>query len=153
MLGTSKASLGKENKLGKDTLPVELWASGQIEATPYGTFERMMNNNKKKHGNAAGNDMNFTTEPRMNATMESHIMFDHYQYPTGKAAILAEMPRGKRVHQSTVYSDPGQAWRVLPKEVEANLATIKRPDNYSWLANHGKVSIQASSNPDSIGKD
>jgi hypothetical protein len=67
----------------RDTLDVSLWAAGQIEATPYGTFSKMM-----------GSDVN---KPRVNSTSVSKIQFDHFNFPRGKAAMDAEMPKGKRI--------------------------------------------------------
>jgi hypothetical protein len=67
----------------RDTLDVSLWAAGQIEATPYGTFSKMM-----------GSEVNKT---RINSTSVSKIQFDHFNFPRGKAAMDAEMPKGKRI--------------------------------------------------------
>ena len=79
---------GKKGKVGggKDTLPVEMWASGKIEATPHGRFGKMMA--------AAGKEQN--------KFQRSNVVFDDYQYPTGKAAIDREMPVGKRPGGTTV---------------------------------------------------
>ena len=77
MLGTENKIQGlKSQKLCKETLPVELWASGKIEATPYGTYARMMKNKKASEGSPI--------EKKKSLTMQSHIMFDHFNYPTGK---------------------------------------------------------------------
>eukprot|EP01038_Epipyxis_sp_PR26KG_P012195 gene12195-16338_t len=124
MLGASTGiNLRKQNILGKETLNVELWASGKIEATPYGTFARMMKYNKGEEN-----------KPKVvSATMKSSIVFDHFTFPTGKEAILSELPKGKRIHPTTIYSDPGRIFgAALPKEAEAEIAAIKPPENYSW---------------------
>jgi hypothetical protein len=71
----------KSRKIGgKDTLPTEMWASGKIEATPHGRFGKMMA--------AAGKEQN--------KFQKSKVVFDDYDFPTGKAAIDREMPLGKR---------------------------------------------------------
>lgn len=73
-----------KQKIGKETLNVELWASGQIEATPYGVAAKMMNaSNSKQNPNKA-------------ITMKSSVKFDHFEYPKGKEHLDLEMPRGKR---------------------------------------------------------
>lgn len=86
MLGDDRAS--SKVKLGKETLAVELWASGKIEATPYGTFARMMNKQKGSDGNGSS---------VKSATMKSTLKFDHFNYPKDKASMDKEMPRGKRI--------------------------------------------------------
>jgi len=81
MLQVDAQNLAAKPKLCKDTLPVELWASGQIEATPYGCFSKMMSGEHKGDGNP---------------TQRSSVKFDHFDFPSGKAALDVEMPRGKR---------------------------------------------------------
>ena len=93
MLGIKKT----KQKLGKDTLPVELWQSGKIEATPYGSFAKMM-------GSTGGN------KDKKNQTMQSKVPFDHFNFPKGKEAIDKEMPRGKRIHPKTIYANPENAF-------------------------------------------
>ena len=112
----------KKQTLGKDTLAVELWASGQIEATPYGTFERMMNK-ANKHGAVD------PTKQAKSATLKSHIDFDHFNFPKGKEAIDKEMPRGKRIHPEAVYSDPGRIFGSLPPEAIKEIKSIRPPEN------------------------
>lgn len=77
-----------KQKLGKDTLNVELWATGKIEATPYGVAMKMM---------AA------TAEPgsQKSKTMQSNVVFDHFQYPKDNESAQKEMPRGKRTMVSS----------------------------------------------------
>mmetsp|Transcript_11596 Transcript_11596/g.17620 ORF Transcript_11596/g.17620 Transcript_11596/m.17620 type:complete len:328 (-) Transcript_11596:118-1101(-) len=69
-------------RTGKDTLPVEMWASGKIEATPHGRFGKMM---------ACAE-----SSAKKNRAQRSNVVFDHYDFPVGKDAIDKEMPVGKR---------------------------------------------------------
>lgn len=108
-----------KQRLGKETLPVEQWATGKIEATPYGTFAKMMSGGG---GGAA----------RETATTRSSVVFDHFSYPRGRAAIDAEMPRGKRVHPQPIYADPSRALGVLSPSVEKEVAAIRAPESHSW---------------------
>jgi hypothetical protein len=104
--------------LGKQTLDVQLWASGQIEATPYGTFAKMMN----KPRNVGENGVK-------SATLRSNVAFDHFNFPRGKGALEKEMPRGKWIYPEVNYSDPGRIFRVLPPDVEREIASIHPPEN------------------------
>jgi hypothetical protein len=97
---------------------VELWASGKIEGTPYGSFAKMMNN--KRDG-----------ESKRSATMHSNIAFDHFSYPTGKEVTELEMPRGKRIVPVTIYADPSRA--AVPEFVQKQLMSIKPPDNRTTI--------------------
>lgn len=124
MLDDAPKKSKTKQAIGKDTLAVELWASGQIEATPYGTFERMMNKQNKNGG--GGGDPNQQTK---SATLKSHIAFDHFNFPKGKDAIDAEMPRGKRIHPEAVYSDPGRVFGSLSQEAVKEIRSIKPPEN------------------------
>jgi hypothetical protein len=76
-----------ENTGGKYTLPTEMWAAGKIEATPHGRFGKMMAsaNNEEKRKRA----------PR------SKVVFDEYEFPTGKGITDTEMPRGKKAQVAT----------------------------------------------------
>jgi hypothetical protein len=111
-----------KTKLGKDTLPVELWASGQIEATPYGMFAKMMDD--------SGSD-----RTKANTTSRSNVTFNDFDYATGREVIDAEMPRGKRIYPRTIYADPARVFGNIPADVEKELATIKPPVNTSYLTN------------------
>lgn len=111
------STVRNKEPLGKDTLNVELWASGKIEATPYGSFAKMMSS-EQNHDNSS-----------RSATMKSSIHFNHFEYPKGKAAIDEEMPKGKRVYPTIIYSDPGRIFGHLPPEVEREIAAIKPPEN------------------------
>jgi hypothetical protein len=95
MLGPGAASsLSSSAKWGRDSLPVDQWASGKIEATPHGSFAKMMAVNPNK----------------TNPTSKSNVVFDHFSFPVGKAAIDAEMPLGKRTEPITTYADPSKIY-------------------------------------------
>lgn len=127
MLGSASGSRKKE-PLGKDTLNVELWASGQIEATPYGIFSKMMN--KPRTGGFQDDALSSSNK---SATLKSHIVFDHFDFPKGKDAIEPEMPRGKRIYPEVVYTDPSRIFGNLPPHVEQEVAAIRPPENRrSW---------------------
>ena len=129
--GGCKKGSKKVQQLCKETLDVELWAAGQIEATPYGTFSRIMNKNKNKAG---GTGAAAEIESKKSATMASHIVFDHFSYPTGKASIDKEMPRGKRIHPILIYADPKKVYhKDVPVAFQEELAQIKPPDGHSYL--------------------
>lgn len=105
----SFAGAKPKNKLCKETLDVQLWAAGQIEATPYGTFSRIMGKDKSKSGKLSGAGTAGPTggaEKAKSATMRSSVVFDHFNYPTSKASIDSEMPRGKRIQPILIYADP-----------------------------------------------
>lgn len=82
----------KKTKLGRDSLNVELWASGQIEATPYGRFNKMMG-----IADGEGSESGRSTQKAVSSTMRSAVNFDHFNYPKDKASLDAEMPKGKRI--------------------------------------------------------
>ncbi|KAJ1401295.1 hypothetical protein B484DRAFT_338977 [Ochromonadaceae sp. CCMP2298] len=115
-------------RLCKETLSVELWATGKIEATPYGTFERMMN---KKGGSGSGE----AVVSKRNSTQRSSVIMDHFDYPRSKESIDREMPRGKRIQPILIYADPGKVFHQgVPKDFGEDLARIKPAENYSYLA-------------------
>lgn len=131
MLGPGAEGFKQKNKLCKETLDVQLWAAGQIEATPYGTFSRIMNKNKGKTGDGAGNGI----EKAKSATMRSHVVFDHFDYPRSKAAMDKEMPRGKRIQPILIYADPKKVFNSsVPRAFEEELAQIKPPEAHSYLS-------------------
>jgi len=117
--GSRKSTKKAAAALGKDTLDVQQWASGKIEATPYGTFAKMMSSS----GHTSGE------ESQKSLTMQSHIFLDHFDYPKGRDAIDSEMPKGKRVFPTTVYSDPSRVFGHLPPAVEQEIAKIRPPEN------------------------
>ena len=80
MLDVDRLTL-KKPTFGKYTLPTELWASGKIESTPYG-LERVRNVSVAAASYASRH--------------KSKVTFDHFDFPRGKSALDAEMPRGKR---------------------------------------------------------
>jgi len=118
--GPNSSKDRKGQKLCKETLNVELWASGQIEATPYGTFAKMMSGSGGATQRPSG---------------KSSIVFDHFNYPQAdKAAIDREMPRGKRIHPVTIYADPKMVYNDrVPPSFDAELSEIKPPDGTSYL--------------------
>lgn len=79
-------------KLGKETLNVELWATGKIESTPYGISKKMM-------------ESTAAPCPLKSKTMQSNVKFDHFDYPKGNDAVRSEMPRGKRTQLFGSASD------------------------------------------------
>lgn len=95
----------KKTQLGRDSLNVELWASGQIEATPYGRFNKMMgiaDGEAKESGRSNG-----SAQKSVSGTMRSSVKFDHFNYPKDKASLDAEMPKGKRIIEP--FRDPSEA--------------------------------------------
>ena len=120
--GTSlnKTAHGSKAKC-KDMLPVEQWASGKIEGTPYGSFAKLMTETKE-----AG-------EKKLNGTQKSSVIFDHYNYPKDKASVELEMPRGKRIHPQTMYANPSRVFNQLPVDVQLEIASIGPPENKGWL--------------------
>jgi hypothetical protein len=108
----------KKHVWGKDTLNVELWAAGKIEATPYGAFSKMMSNKRTDN------------EPEIksvNESMKSKVVFDHFAYPSGKAALDPEMPKGKRVFPTTVYANPRKVFGSIDDAARKDLAAIHPP--------------------------
>ena len=74
MLLVDSHSLTNKPKLCKETLDTILWASGQIEATPYGCFSKMMSNDAPKGDG--------------NPTQRSSVKFDHFDYPKGESESI-----------------------------------------------------------------
>ena len=91
----------KKEALGRDSLNVELWAAGQIEATPYGRFNKMMG---ISDGGGETSSRSSGSSNKISGTMRSTVKFDHYNFPQDKAALDAEMPKGKRSIQP--YRNP-----------------------------------------------
>ena len=84
----------KEKKnYGRDSLNVELWASGQIEATPYGRFNKMMGISDSGSPEVSGAQ----SSGQISSTMRSTVSFDHFNYPRDKNSLDAERPKGKRI--------------------------------------------------------
>jgi hypothetical protein len=65
--------------------------------------------------------------------MQSHIHFDHFSYPKGRAAIDAEMPKGKRIYQEVIYADPARVFAGLSEDTKRELSTMKLPENRSTI--------------------
>lgn len=101
-------------KLCKETLPVELWGSNKIGGTPYGSFAKFIDS--KKASEAAGG----ATSKVANATMRSSVTFDDFTFPVGKAAVDAEMPRGKRTQPINAISNPSKIFDPI-SEMEMKL--------------------------------
>lgn len=86
MLELDHSVMQRKPVFGKYTLPTELWLAGKIEATPYG-LERVRNSTSIASTNSLKH--------------RSKVEFDHFNYPKGKAAVTAEMPRGKRAGEES----------------------------------------------------
>jgi hypothetical protein len=100
-------------KLGKDTLNVELWATGKIESTPYGVSMQMM-------GSTAA------PCPLKSKTMQSNVKFDHFDYPKGNDAARSEMPRGKRIQLLGSTSDTsGRLFSQAPHVLKSSDSALK----------------------------
>ena len=133
MLGPGVSTGPKHKQLCKDTLDVQLWAAGQIEATPYGTFAKIMSKSGSSNNNSNSNAP--AQGQTKSATMRSSVVFDHFDYPRTKASIDKEMPRGKRIHPITTYANPRKVFNdSVPRQFEEELAQIKPPDGHSYLS-------------------
>lgn len=111
----------------KEVLPIEQWASGKIEGTPYGSFAKLMTKNKTTEGNG-----NTVTNGNPNKMKKGGVVFDHYDFPKGKEALEAEMPKGKRIHPATIYANPSRVFNSLPVSVQEEIAAIHPPENKGW---------------------
>ena len=83
----------EKKKYGRDSLDVQLWAAGQIEATPYGRFNKMMGIDES----AGGSPDSTNASSKISATMKSAVSFDHFNFPKDKKSLDSEMPKGKRI--------------------------------------------------------
>lgn len=106
----------------KDMLSVELWNAGKIEATPYGSFEKLMVSAPSDKPNK-----------RVSA-QKSHGIGDHYDYPRTKEAVEKEMPKGKRIHPQTMYANPSRVFNSLPESAQLEIRDIHPPDNKAWTS-------------------
>ena len=104
--GMSPEKGGRKKVGGKDTLPVQLWASGKIEGTPHGRFSKMMGSSSSGKGNP---------------TSRSTVVFDDFNFPVGEAALDAELPKGKRIYPTRIYANPA---KVLNNEQDDFSKTI-----------------------------
>ena len=99
----------EDNFNNSDRLAVPLWAKGKIESTPYGMFASMMTPDDEKEGAVPG--VGFVRpESKQRAEREkkqrgSNVVFDDFNYPTGKHAVDIEMPPPKP-RTRKVYTDP-----------------------------------------------
>ena len=75
---TLPGSFKAPQHLSRETLDPTMW--NRLDVTPWG--DRMLNP-KTAHPSAMHNQ-------------RGHIVLDHYSYPQGKAAMHAELPKGKR---------------------------------------------------------
>jgi hypothetical protein len=64
--------------LGKQTLPVQMWAADKIASTSFG-FSSSKNPSQ-----------------RNSQTYKSKVVFDHYSFPRSNQAAEQEVPKGKR---------------------------------------------------------
>ena len=85
----------------RETLDVLQWGTGKIEATPHGFFAKIMAQQK----NAGANPGGATVDKRESKTYASHIPFDHYNVPKGKAVTDTEFPVGKRTKPPPLPDD------------------------------------------------
>ena len=85
----------------REVLDVLHWGTGKIEATPHGFFAKIMAQQK----NAGANPGGATVEKRESKTYASHIPFDHYNVPMGKAITDTEFPVGKRTKPPPLPDD------------------------------------------------
>lgn len=68
----------KPKELGRTTLDPRIW--DRLHATPYGRFDRVI-----------------PSEPSADPSRVSRVPFEHYDFPTGRAVLDRELPRGKRM--------------------------------------------------------
>ena len=83
-------------KLGRDILNVEQWATGKIEATPYGVGEKMMIGGVKNSNGIIDNNNNNNNKGEFKSNVRSNIQFDHFTFSTDQDSLDREMPKGKR---------------------------------------------------------
>ena len=101
-----------------DRLAPPNWAKGKIEATPYGMFASMMGEG----------DLTKTEDKNR----RSRVVFDDFNFPTGKDAVDKEMPKPKP-HSRKVFTDPKafvtdpKTGKGYPKEFLEELQQVK-PD-------------------------
>ncbi len=53
------------------------------------------------------------THVKKAATSRSGVVLDQFSFPVGKAAVDAEMPRGKRTQPAKVYANPIKVYDEL----------------------------------------
>lgn len=86
-------SRSNANLASRGALEVGMWASGKIESTPHGYFSKLIG--------SAGKD----SHP-VPANAKSRVQLDHFTYPTDRAAVDAEFPKGKRTDFSHLKYHP-----------------------------------------------
>jgi len=98
MLASPQALKAMRKPKVRETLEVEDWASGKIEATPHGFFAKIMSQKTTP-----------SSEPQqLSGTWRSEIPFDHYHVARGKEVTDLEFPRGKRTKPPTIDKSQGQ---------------------------------------------
>lgn len=98
----------------REVLDTKQWAAGQIEATPYGSFTKMMNTKKN------------LTELHLKLSTSS-VKFDDFNFPRDHESIDKEMPKGKRIFHHSVTSIPSRVFTHLPPENQEHLDKLNIP--------------------------
>lgn len=96
----------KQKVVGKDTLSVEIWADGKIQATPYGRKVPGNVNNDDGAGSLSISPNKSKNSP-IQETHKSSVVFDDFDFPKGRVGRLQlakEMPRGKATFPKKVYA-------------------------------------------------
>jgi hypothetical protein len=101
----------------KETLPVEIWADGKIQATPFGR--------KAGSDDIDGDNNHMSPSPTKskirNKTQLSNVVFNDFSYPKGRAGrdqLATEMPRGKATFPKKVYANPSAAWDMSDEAIQ-----------------------------------
>ena len=102
-LGMLGLTLGDDSHNKSDRLAPPHWAKGKIEATPYGMFASMMEDDDA----GKGEDKN----------RQSRVVFDDFDFPKSKEAVDKEMPKPKP-HSRKIFTDP-KAFVTDPKTGKA----------------------------------
>ena len=79
---------------GRQGLSLREWASGQIESTPHG-FAAMFFTKSLMEKNLTF-DQKEAKNPKNKSKLLREGVMDHYNVAYGSAAVLAELPKGKR---------------------------------------------------------
>ena len=112
----------KTTRKAKDTLPVETWAEGKIQATPFGR--------KTKADDDGASRTTAASPSKQSENQRSKVFFNDFSYPTGKEGreqLAREMPRGKAVFAKKIYADPAKAWEMPPEHL-AQVLQIRPPE-------------------------
>lgn len=112
----SESGVKQKKGVGKDTLSVEIWADGKIQATPFG--RKVPGNVNDEDG--SGSPSKSPNKPKNSPIQETHnssVVFDDFEFPRGRAGRLQlakEMPRGKATFAKKVYANPKLSWEMPP---------------------------------------